>query len=125
MDLLQKIGAGNAPPLPMNTKVVVADEYNKLVEAINSLIQTINTNSYVSTKTVDLVISVDPVTIAGNSFNPPLIIKPSIGRAIQWTGDNGLDVSEIISGYVKNGSYYDVVITPLEDNYSNVTISII
>ena len=125
MDLLQKIGVGNAPPLPANTKVIVADEYNKLVEVLNSIIQTINTNSYVSSKTVNLTISAEQTTIPGNLFAPPLTIKPSIGRAIQWTGDNGLDVSEIISGYVKNGNYYDVLINPLEDDYLNVTISII
>ena len=38
MDKLDKIGVGNVPPLPKNTKTVVAEDYNKLVDKINSMI---------------------------------------------------------------------------------------
>ena len=35
---LDKMGVGNVPPLPKNTKTVVAEDYNKLVDKINSMI---------------------------------------------------------------------------------------
>lgn len=82
-------------------------------------------NSSMSTKTVDLEINENDFTIAGASFSPPITNAPSIGRAVKWTGDNGLDVSGIIKEYVKNGSYYDVTISPLEEGIQNVKISII
>lgn len=79
----------------------------------------------ISSKTVDLEINVAAVTIAGSSFTPPITNAPSIGRATQWTGDSGLDVSEVIQGYIKNGVNYDVIITPLDEAIANVKISII
>jgi hypothetical protein len=38
MDRLDKIGRGNAPPLPQNTKIVLADDYNKIVDKVNEVI---------------------------------------------------------------------------------------
>lgn len=40
MDKLDKIGKGNSPPLPQNTKLVVADDYNKIVDKVNEIITT-------------------------------------------------------------------------------------
>ena len=82
-------------------------------------------SSSLSSVSVDLAASVDTVTVSGSSFYPPIVNAPSIGRAILWDGNNGMDVSEIIQGYVKNGNYFDVLITPLEDALENVIISII
>ena len=74
--------------------------------------------------TVDLSIS-DETTIPGTLFSPQLKKKPSIVTAIKWTGDNGIDVSDIIVGFTKNGDYYDVKIGKIEEELINVTISII
>ena len=74
---------------------------------------------------LNLAVNASAVTLAGSSFSPALTRAPSIGKAVQWVGGSGLDVSEIIQGYVQNGAYFDVLIAPLEDALANVTISII
>lgn len=38
MEKLDKIGTGNAKPLPQNTKLVVADELNKVIEKVNEVV---------------------------------------------------------------------------------------
>lgn len=38
MEKLNRIGAGNAPTLPQNAKIVIADDYNKVINKVNELI---------------------------------------------------------------------------------------
>lgn len=38
MEKLNKLGVNNAPPLPKQTKQVVAEDYNRVVEAVNEVI---------------------------------------------------------------------------------------
>ena len=38
MEKLDKIGTGNAPLQPKNTKIVLADDYNKVIDKLSELI---------------------------------------------------------------------------------------
>ena len=99
------------------TSVAVSTNISEQVESNNiDLFYSIN---------VDLSVSATETTISGALFSPQLKKKPSICRAIKWDGDNGLDVSNIVVGYTRNGDYYDVIISALEEQLLNVTISII
>lgn len=126
---LDKIGAGNAPPLPKNTIIVVATDYNKVVEKVNEIIDTIAVGSggsaAMSKKTVDMSVSGAQVIIGGSTFTPPITSEPSIFRALMINGSTITDVSETIEGFQKNGIYYDVIVNPLEDQYLNVKITVI
>lgn len=42
MEKLNKLGVNNAPPLPKQTKQVVAEDYNRVVEAVNELIDEVS-----------------------------------------------------------------------------------
>lgn len=77
-----------------------------------------------STKTVDLGISAVAVTLSGASFEPPIIKEPSVFTALQIDGINGV-VQDVIQGFVQNGAYYDIIITPLDEAITNVKITVI
>ena len=125
MNKLQKLNVGNAPPPTKNNKLIVVDDYNILVDKINEIVDVIYQSGYMSTYTLDLLINVAEYTISGALFSQPLTKQPILMRAVMSDGTTITDISNIIQGAVLNNGVYDIVITPLEDNYSNVTISIL
>lgn len=64
-------------------------------------------------------------TVPGASFSPQITSPPSFFQALQTDGITINDVSNIIEGFIQNGAYYDVVITPLDSALNNVKISVI
>lgn len=126
MEKLQKLGVGNAPLPTQNNRLLVIDDYNRLVDKINELIDVLFQTNYVSSYTVNLSASVDEYTISGSLFSTPLTKVPILLRAVMVDISGVVtDISDIIQGAVFNSGVYDIVITPLEDNYNNVTISIL
>lgn len=126
MEKLQKLGVGNAPLPTQNNRLLVIDDYNRLVDKTNELIDVLFQTNYVSSYTVNLSASVDEYTISGSLFSTPLTKVPILLRAVMVDISGVVtDISDIIQGAVFNSGVYDIVITPLEDNYNNVTISIL
>ena len=126
MEKLQKLGVGNAPLPTQNNRLLVIDDYNRLVDKINELIDVLFQTNYVSSYTINLSASVDEYTISGSLFSTPLTKVPILLRAVMVDISGVVtDISDIIQGAVFNSGVYDIVITPLEDNYNNVTISIL
>lgn len=75
--------------------------------------------------TTNLVIG-EEYNIPGGDFTPAITKQPTFMIAIMRSEDNTVtDISHIIKGAVLNDSVYDITITALEENYSNVTISIL
>jgi len=60
MEHLAKMGTGNAPPLTKENRIVVAENYNTLVDKINEIINTI---TYVTNLTPTYTTYVDPDTL--------------------------------------------------------------
>jgi len=126
MNKLQKLNVGNAPPPTVNNRLLVVDNYNTLADKINELIDVLFQSNYMATYVTDLAINVAEVTISGTLFSQSLTKQPTLLRAVV-KDEFGVvtDMSHIIQGAVYNNGIYDIVITPLEDNLNNVTISIL
>ena len=77
-----------------------------------------------STKTVNLGISAVAVTLSGATFEPAITKEPSLFTAIQIVGFNGV-AHDIIQGYIQNGAYFDILITPLDEAIANIKITVI
>lgn len=87
---------------------------------------TLNTSAGItgSVYTITLPVNASVSTISGALFSPPITSEPSSYTAMYINGSDVLDVSTIIDKCVKNGSYYDVVITPIDTQLTNVKITI-
>jgi hypothetical protein len=83
MDKLDKIGAGNAPIQPQNTKVVFASDYNKVVEKINDIIDNTTEFNYQSVTSYTLkLIDVNKYIQLDNANPITLTVPPFIDVAI-------------------------------------------
>ena len=106
------------------SKQDVLNQYNNQIQENFDELSAVASTTSISTKTVNLQVNASTFIIAGDTFVPPITKQPSIFTAIVLTGDNG-DTADIIQGFIKNGDYYDVVITPLDEIINNVKISVI
>jgi len=115
--------------IPNNTNNLSGDaqrEINRKTAAnFLEISESLGGSSFVSRIITSFLISENPPNVSGASFDPPVTQQPSIHRAYHIDGDNIYDISELISGFVKNGIYYDVVLTEITEEYPNVKISII
>jgi len=104
--------------LKLNEELRSIDDNFKTIEAAFG-------NSSFSTCSIDLAANGDVTTISGDLFLPKLTAQPRSYNAVQWVGDSGLDVTQLIQGFVKNGEVYDVLVGELVDAYTGVVITIL
>ena len=127
MEQLQKLGKSNAPPSPKQTRTVTIDDYNRLVDIINSLISGSATTyqSPVVTATKTLVAdggTDETTTIASSEFSDAITSAPKLIQVYTSAGVliTGLDIS-----YTLNGAVYDVIIGGDIDGHTNAIINVI
>lgn len=75
-------------------------------------------------KTVNIAVSGTSVTLSGSTFTPPITAEPSSFTAMQIVGGTSGLVHDILEGFVQNGSYYDILIMPMDDSISTVKITV-
>ena len=73
---------------------------------------------------VDFEVNAGNTVISGADFAPPIDFSPGNYRALQTVGDDIIDVSDLIEKFEKNGDYYDVVLTEIDQERLNVKISV-
>ena len=123
MDKLDKIGAGNAPIQPQNTKVVFASDYNKVVEKINEIIDN-NTefnyqpvtsytlklsdiNKYIQLDNADAItLTVPTFANAAIPIGTSLTLEQTGVGVITVTGDSGVT----LHGNVLSGGQYTIIV---------------
>ena len=116
----------NSPhdPLTKDSLETFIEKVRKNMVEIYTLL--LSGSSIISRATVNLSAGASETTIAGTSFSNPITKLPTMMVAVYDNGSGTvIDVSNIIDRAVLNGSVYDIIITPLEDSYNNVTISVI
>lgn len=77
-----------------------------------------------STYSTNLQVTGGLTTISGTLFSPPLITEPSSFTALAIDGASIYDVTTIIDSFVKNGIYYDLVLTEITQVINNVKFTI-
>ena len=77
-----------------------------------------------STYSTNLQITGGLSTISGALFSPPLTTEPSSFTALAIDGTSVYDVTTIIDSFVKNGIYYDLVLTEITEVINNVKFTI-
>jgi len=123
MDKLDKIGVGNAKPLPQNTKLLVADDYNKVVEKVNEVIDDLvefasqsttaytitseDVNKYIQLSHADAI----TLTVPNNSSDEIAIgsvvtVEQSGAGAITATADVGVT----LHGNVLSAGQYTILV---------------
>ena len=123
MDKLDKIGAGNAPIQPQNTKVVFASDYNKVVEKINEIIDN-NTefnyqpvtsytlklsdiNKYIQLDNADAItLTVPTFANAAIPIGASLTLEQTGVGVITVTADSGVT----LHGNVLSGGQYTIIV---------------
>jgi len=123
MNKLNKMGVGNTPPLPKQTKPVLAEDYNKVVDGINLLVDNLvefssvtttayipsltDLNKYIIVRNTDAV----TITIPTNSSVPfsigsVITFEQSGAGTITIGGDTGVT----INGNRSSGGQYMILV---------------
>lgn len=118
MNKLDKKGIGNSPPLPKQTKPVVAEDYNKLVDKISEVIDDLVEFNDVTTTTYTLVLSDLNKYIKVSNANPITVTVPALFEvgsviALEQT-DAGVitvagDTDVTVNGNLSSGGQYTVL----------------
>lgn len=73
-----------------------------------------------------LAVNTEDLTIVdGSTFEPPIISKPRSITVAQVTAGRYELMPGIIAGFEQNGEYWDILITPITEELTNIQISVI
>jgi len=118
MNKLDKIGVGNKPSSPKQTKPVVAEDYNKVVDKISEVIDDFVEFNNVTTTTYTLVLSdlnkyikvsnADPITVT-----VPALFEVGSVIALEQTGVGVItvagDTDVTVNGNLSSGGQYTIL----------------
>lgn len=118
MNKLDRKGVGNNPPSPKQTKPVVAEDYNKIVDKISEVIDDLVEFSGVTTTTYTLLLSDLNKYIKVSNANPITVTVPALFEvgsviALEQTGAGVItvagDTDVTINGNLSSGGQYTVL----------------
>lgn len=123
MEKLNKMGVGNVPASPKQTKPVVAEDYNKVVDKVNEIVDDLTEFKDVTSTAYTLILTdqnkyikadnADAITITVPTYGD-VAIPIGVGVTIEQTGAGTVtvagDTGVEINGNLSTGGQYTIVV---------------